>query len=42
MRRSYELLVARGWVDAGELALLDAWLADIAVDPPGGEEPAEG
>lgn len=30
MRRSYELLVARGWVAPQELALLDAWLADIA------------
>ena len=30
MRRSYELLTARGWVDPKELLLLDAWLADIA------------
>ena len=30
MRRAYELLTARGWVDPKELPLLDAWLADVA------------
>jgi hypothetical protein len=29
MRRSYELLVERGWLDASELTLLDAWLVDV-------------
>ena len=29
LRRCYELLVARGWVDGRELVTLDAWLTDI-------------
>ncbi len=30
LRRSYELLVAQGWIDPRELPLLDAWVADLA------------
>ena len=30
LRRCYEMLVARGWVGAGELELVDAWLADLS------------
>jgi hypothetical protein len=30
LRACYELLVERGWLDAGELTLLSAWLADLA------------
>ena len=30
LRRCYRALVGNGWVGEGELALLDAWLADIA------------
>jgi STELLO glycosyltransferases len=29
MRLAYGLLVERGWLDAAELPLLDAWLADV-------------
>jgi hypothetical protein len=29
MRLAYELLVERGWLDASELPLLDAWLTDV-------------
>jgi len=29
MRRAYELLVARGWLHESELALVEAWLADV-------------
>ncbi len=38
MRRSYELLVGRGWIEPRELPLLDAWLADIASIGVGAEE----
>ena len=30
LRRCYELMIERGWVGAGELDLVDAWLADCA------------
>lgn len=30
LRKCYAMLVERGWVGEGELALLDAWLIDIA------------
>lgn len=30
LRRCYEALVSRGWLDRRELELLDAWLADLA------------
>jgi hypothetical protein len=29
MRLAYQLLVGNGWIDERELALLDAWLADV-------------
>ena len=35
MRRAYELLVARGWLDERELELLDAWLNDLRALAPG-------
>jgi hypothetical protein len=35
MRRAYELLVARGWLDERELGLLDAWLNDLRALAPG-------
>ncbi len=33
MRQAYEALVGSGLLDAGELLLLDAWLADVAATP---------
>lgn len=38
MREAYALLVERGWLEQRELALLDAWLADVAEATRGAEE----
>ena len=38
LRRCYEMLVQRGWVGAGELELVDAWLADLAAINAGARE----